>query len=124
MHTHTINHTMFSVRTPALELYKVTTIVYNHKVIHVRFTCLFPGTDVATDMDLEDIGLHLKILSLLENPGVIVAAAAAGDANTLKEFLRKHPTEVCSHLYSTCCYRGIQSLVHVVTEVYNHLYML
>ncbi|XP_064385276.1 E3 ubiquitin-protein ligase mind-bomb-like isoform X1 [Halichondria panicea] len=30
----------------------------------------------------------------VQNPAVIVAAAAAGDANTLREFLRKHPTEV------------------------------
>ncbi|XP_064385425.1 ankyrin repeat and SOCS box protein 10-like isoform X2 [Halichondria panicea] len=30
----------------------------------------------------------------VQNLAVIVAAAAAGDANTLREFLRKHPTEV------------------------------
>lgn len=42
----------------------------------------------------EDLGLHLKLLSMLDNPAVIVAAAASGDIGTLKEFLRKHPSQV------------------------------
>ena len=48
-----------------------------------------------------DIGMHLKLLSIMENPAVIVAAAAAGDADTLKSFLIKHPKEVqcsCYHV--------------------------
>ena len=47
-----------------------------------------------TDLETEDIGLHLKLLSLLENPAVIVAAAASGDVVTLRDFLQKHPKEV------------------------------
>lgn len=46
--------------------------------------------------DGEDLGLHLKLLSMLDNPAVIVAAAASGDVGTLREFLRKHPSQVCN----------------------------
>jgi len=42
----------------------------------------------------EGLGLQLKLLSLLENPAVIVAAAASGDVATLRDFLQKHPTQV------------------------------
>lgn len=42
----------------------------------------------------EDLGLHLKLLSMLDNPAVIVAAAASGDVGTLQEYLRKHPSQV------------------------------
>lgn len=42
----------------------------------------------------DDMNVHLRLLSLLENPAVVVAAAAAGDVSTLKEFLTKHPKEV------------------------------
>ena len=76
---------------------------------------------VAADMDSEDIGLHLKILSLLENPAVIVAAAAAG--TPIHSRSSSGNTQQRYAVTCTCCYRGIQ-LVHVVTEVYNHLYML
>ena len=48
----------------------------------------------------EDLGLHLKLLSLLDNPAVIVAAAASGDVATLRDFLRKHPHQVDLFL---CC---------------------
>ena len=64
-------------------------VVYNLLIEHVQ--CIY----AATDFESEDIGLHLKLLSLLENPAVIVAAAAAGDAGTLRDFLRNHPKEVC-----------------------------
>ena len=96
MHTHNQSHSVWYVDS----FFGVTTIIYsqNDHTYTPSPACSL-HTDVAADMDSEDIGLHLKILSLLENPAVIVAAAAAGDANTLKEFLRKHPTEVCSHLY-------------------------
>lgn len=43
--------------------------------------------------DLEQ--LHLKLLSLLDNPAVIVAAAARGDASPIKDYLSKHPRDVC-----------------------------
>ncbi len=52
---------------------------------------LFPS---APESETEDLGLHLKLLSLLDNPAVIVAAAAAGDVVTLKDYLTKHPKEV------------------------------
>ena len=38
--------------------------------------------------------VQLKLLSLLENPAVIVAAAANGDVKILRDFLTKHPMEV------------------------------
>jgi hypothetical protein len=40
------------------------------------------------------LGVHLRLLSLLENPAVIVAAAASGDIPTLKDYLSKHPRDV------------------------------
>ena len=52
---------------------------------------------IAEDDDMgipDDMNVHLRLLSLLENPAVVVAAAAAGDVSTLKEFLTKHPKEV------------------------------
>lgn len=41
-----------------------------------------------------DLETQLRILSLLENPAVVVAAAAANDARAMREFLVKHPSEV------------------------------
>ena len=41
-----------------------------------------------------DIETQLRLLTLLENPAVVVAAAAANDTNALREFLVKHPSEV------------------------------
>ena len=46
----------------------------------------------------EDLGLQLKLLTLLDNPNVIVAAAASGDVGTLQNFLRKHPSQVCMYV--------------------------
>ena len=42
----------------------------------------------------EDLGLHLKLMSLLENPAVVVAAAASGDTDVLREYLSKHSSAV------------------------------
>ena len=42
----------------------------------------------------EDIELQMKLLTMLDNPAVIVAAAASGDVDTLRDFLRKHPSQV------------------------------
>ena len=50
----------------------------------------------ALDGDLEQ--LHLKLLSLLDNPAVVVAAAAHGDASTIKDYLSKHLRDVCSYI--------------------------
>ena len=46
--------------------------------------------------DEVDLGAHIKVLSLLESTssGVGVAAAAAGDASILRNFLTSHPQEV------------------------------
>ena len=61
------------------------------------------------DEEGEDLGVHLKLLSLLENPAVIVAAAASGDIATLKDYLSKHPRDVCTntnniiHAHSCTC---------------------
>ena len=41
-----------------------------------------------------DSDMQLKLLSLLENPAVIVAAAASGNLSTIRDFLTKHPFEV------------------------------
>lgn len=45
-------------------------------------------------MEGEDLGLNLKLLSVLDNPAIIVAAAASGDVQTLREFLSRHPSQV------------------------------
>ena len=42
----------------------------------------------------EDLNLQLKMLSLLDNPAVIVAAAASGDVLIIRDFLTKQPTQV------------------------------
>ena len=42
----------------------------------------------------EDLSLQMKLLSVLDNPAVIVATAASGDVGTLRGFLRKHPSQV------------------------------
>ena len=50
---------------------------------------LLDGMGAGTDLETQ-----LRILSLLENPAVVVAAAAANDARAMREFLVKHPSEV------------------------------
>lgn len=66
-----------------------------------------PTADVP-EPEGDGLGLQLKLLSLLENPAVIVAAAASGDVATLRDFLRKHPTQVfmddhlCGYTYIVC----------------------
>ena len=62
----------------------------------VFYLHLNPATSTA-DGEGEDLGVHLKLLSLLENPAVIVAAAASGDIATLKDYLSKHPRDVCTN---------------------------
>ena len=42
--------------------------------------------------------VQLKLLSILENPAVIVAAAANGEVSIMRDFLKKHPNEVCVEL--------------------------
>ena len=38
--------------------------------------------------------MNLKLLSVLDNPAIVVAAAASGDVGTLREFLARHPSQV------------------------------
>ena len=40
------------------------------------------------------MNLHLKLLSLMENPAVIVASAAAGSVANLRQYLVNHPGDV------------------------------
>ncbi len=47
-------------------------------------------------LGMDDIDLHLKLLSMLDNPAVIVAAAAAGKADVIKEYLTRRPKDVCT----------------------------
>ena len=46
--------------------------------------------------DVVDFGVRLKLLSLMQvmSSDVVVAATAAGDASTLRDFLTCHPEEV------------------------------
>ena len=46
--------------------------------------------------DVVDIGVRLKLLSLMQvmSSDVVVTATAAGDASTLRDFLTSHPEEV------------------------------
>jgi hypothetical protein len=60
-------------------------------------SCIYLNVNAATSTaegEGEDLGVHLRLLSLLENPAVIVAAAASGDIPTLKDYLSKHPRDV------------------------------
>ena len=47
------------------------------------------------DVDPDDMSVQLKILSLMGNPATVVAAAAAGDAETIRDFLSRNPHDVC-----------------------------
>ena len=55
---------------------------------------LLNAASAASDIDGEDMERQLKLLSLLGNPAVVVAAAAAGDAVTIRDFLSNHPQDV------------------------------
>ena len=71
-----------------------------HFLYSIYHTLLFYFSFQAED-DLpvpEDMDVQLKLLSLLENPAVIVAAAASGDVSTMRDFLSKHPKEVSPYI--------------------------
>lgn len=72
-------------------------IVVLDRVFFYKCLYLNPVSSPA-DGEGEDLGVHLKLLSLLENPAVIVAAAASGDIATLKDYLSKHPRDVYTHI--------------------------
>ena len=42
----------------------------------------------------EDLSMYLKLLSFLDTSALIVAAAAANDASTVRDFLSRKPQEV------------------------------
>ena len=78
-------------------------LVYLVLVCTCMYTCENNVTAAEiSDQDGEDLGLHLKLLSMLDNPAVIVAAAASGDVETLRDFLRKHPSQVHSPDVDSC----------------------
>ena len=69
---------------------------------HAEWFCDQAFASLASDLaasagalggDMEE--LHLKLLSLLDNPAAVVAAAAQGDVSTIKDYLSKHPQDVC-----------------------------
>ena len=51
---------------------------------------------------LED--LHMKLLSMLGSSALLVAAAAKGDASTVREYLTKNPHEVCHQVDENSCF--------------------
>lgn len=92
-------------------MYKRTQIISSDTLQH--FSYLIPAASTG-DGEGEDLGVHLKLLSLLENPAVIVAAAASGDIPTLKDYLSKHPRDVCKKnpRYAEC-FMMVWLTVHV-----------
>lgn len=72
----------------------------------------------------EDMDMQLRLLSLLENPAVIVAAAANGDVKVLKDFLTKHPDQVCI-TYEGYDFQFSQSicLIPVLYRTFSHSYL-
>ena len=64
----------------------------DHQYYHALFShsVASPGSDV----DLDDIHTQLRVLSMLDNPATVVAAAAARDADTIREFLTRNPQHV------------------------------
>ncbi|CAI8025486.1 E3 ubiquitin-protein ligase mib1 [Geodia barretti] len=77
-------------------------VVVNSRTWTYNPRCLShaPLKEIAEDEsgDLEeeggDLSLNLKLLSVLDNPAIVVAAAASGDVGTLREFLARHPSQV------------------------------
>ena len=45
----------------------------------------------------EDLSMYLKLLSFLDTSALIVAAAAANDASTVRDFLSRKPQEVVAY---------------------------
>eukprot|EP00731_Ephydatia_muelleri_P014626 Em0008g346a len=75
-------------------------VVVNKRTWTYNPMCLVPAPEEtppdtsASDFEGDDMNLHMKLLSLLDNPAVIVAAAASGSVSNLREFLLKHPSDV------------------------------
>ena len=64
--------------------------IFSPVIVHAWYWFL------AGDLEEEggDLSLNLKLLSVLDNPAIVVAAAASGDVGTLREFLARHPSQV------------------------------
>lgn len=60
---------------------------------------------------------------MLDNPAVIVAAAASGDVGTLKEFLRKHPSQVCNAFPSVVHVLKSICIVEMITALHSCVYV-
>ena len=68
--------------------------IHIYMTLYISLSFYHIAASVSAGGEGEDLGVHLKLLSLLENPAVIVAAAASGDIATLKDYLSKHPRDV------------------------------
>ena len=62
------------------------------------------------DVGVDDIDLHLKLLSMMDNPAVIVAAAAAGKVEVIKEYLKRRPKDVCA-VYAICVVKSSSAAI-------------
>jgi hypothetical protein len=63
----------------------------------VYVTLLLPPTHADTpgqDIDLDDVRTQVRLLSLMGSPATVVAAAAAKDADTVREYLTRNPQDV------------------------------
>jgi len=60
--------------------------VFYHKVAAILF--------ISVQQKTEDLSMYLKLLSFLDTPALIVAAAAANDASTVRDFLSRKPQDV------------------------------
>ena len=60
---------------------------------HIGITIVCPFWFVVQEKT-EDLSMYLKLLSFLDTSALIVAAAAANDASTVRDFLSRKPQEV------------------------------
>ena len=58
------------------------------------FSSLVHAASPGSDIDLDDIHSQLRVLSLLGNLATVVAAAAARDADTIRNYLTRNPQDV------------------------------
>ena len=60
--------------------------------MHSICCCIFSA--LGLEEEGEDLDLQLKLLTILNDPTVMVAASASGDVGTLRDFLTKNPSQV------------------------------
>ena len=72
--------------------------MYNvrHRSLYLIFIFFSPvhAASPGSDLDLSDIRTQLRLLSLIDNPATVVAAAAARDADVVREYLTRNPQDV------------------------------